>query len=51
MKMVLKAASCFGLGRVAIFKKIVFPASLPSIFTGLRLKVQDTLYLCLLRQK
>ncbi len=42
---VLKAARCFGLGRVAIFIKVVFPASLPSIFTGLRLSAGYSVFM------
>ncbi len=42
---ILKAARGFGLGRVAIFIKVVFPASLPSIFTGLRLSAGYSVFM------
>jgi NitT/TauT family transport system permease protein len=41
----LKAARGFGLGRAAIFVKVVFPASLPSIFTGLRLSAGYSVFM------
>ena len=41
----IKAARGFGLGRIAIFLKVVFPASLPSIFTGLRLSAGYSVFM------
>ncbi|MDO9711464.1 ABC transporter permease [Paracraurococcus lichenis] len=35
--LLLKAARSMGLGPVALFRKVVLPASVPSIFTGIRL--------------
>lgn len=34
---ILKAARSFGLGRLALFRKVIIPAASPSIFTGMRL--------------
>ncbi len=36
------AAYCMGAGRLAIFAKIVLPASLPSVITGLRVGMAQT---------
>ena len=36
------AASCMGAGRVAIFLKVVLPAALPAVVTGLRLGMTQT---------
>ena len=41
----IKAARGFGLGRVSIFVKVVFPALLPSIFTGLRLSAGYSVFM------
>lgn len=41
----LKAARSFGLGKVSIFIKVVFPASLTYIFTGLRLSAGYSVFM------
>lgn len=41
----LKAARSFGLGKIAIFLKVVFPASLTSIFTGIRISAGYSVFM------
>lgn len=41
----LKAARSFGMGRIALFIKVVFPASLTYIFTGLRISAGYSVFM------